>query len=103
MAKISKKAKTETSLASSISKEALQEYVQDISQKASIPEDSRLHCAIAINQILSNAEYVNLLTEESKATLKEVWHKLKADGIQLVDPPLLFGLPENFDQEELAN
>ncbi len=103
MAKISKKVKAEVQLKSTISKEALHEYVQDISQKASLPDESRLHCAIAINQILSNAEYVNLLTEDSKGTLKEVWHKLKSDGIQLEDPPLLFGLPENFDQEELAN
>ncbi len=103
MVKATKKAKTEVGSTDSISKEALMEYVQDISQKANKVGESRLHCAIAINQILSNSDYVGLLNDESKNTLKEVWLKLKTDGIQLEDPPFLFGLPENFESDELAN
>ena len=103
MAKSPKKTKAESTPVEGISRESLNEYIQDIAQRASKPDESRLHCAIAINQILSNATNVNLMDEENKATLKEVWQKLKSEGIQLEDPPFLFGLPENFDQEELAN
>lgn len=103
MAKATKKAKAETGSKSTVTKETLLEFVQDIHQKANQADESRIHCAIAMNQILTNADYVGALNDESKQLLKEVWHKLKSEGIQLVDPPLLFGLPEGFDQEELAN
>jgi hypothetical protein len=103
MAKSTKKTKTEVNPVNNESRESLTEYIQDIAQKANKLDESRLHCAIAITQILSNASNVTLLDEENKSTLKEVWQKLKSEGIQLEDPPFLFGLPENFDQEELAN
>ena len=103
MAKTTKKSKPEVAQGSGISKEALMEYIQDIAQRASLPDESRLHCAIAISQILSNPSTQNIIDEGGKTTLKEVWFKLKGEGIQMEDPPFLFGLPENFDQEELAN
>ena len=103
MAKVSKKTKAESVATQKVSSEALLEYIQDIHQKASQPDESRIHCVIAMNQILSDSDSVKALSDDGKALLKEVWLKLKGEGIQLVDPPLLFGLPQNFDQEELAN
>ncbi len=103
MAKASKKTKVENSGKQSISKELLLEYIQDIHLKANSADESRIHCAIALNQILSDQSSLNALSDEGRNLLKEVWTKLKSEGIQLEDPPLLFGLPDNFDQDELAN
>jgi hypothetical protein len=41
-----------------------------------------------------------LFDDELKAQMKDLWIKLKSTGIKLTDPPLLFGLPEDFGKEK---
>ena len=105
MAKTTKKSSTEVLVnkTSSATRDSLADYIQEISSRTQLPEESMIHSVIAINQILSRQETVELLDEELKSQLRETWLKLKAFGIQLQDPPLLFGLPEDFMKEELAN
>ena len=87
----------------SVSRQALADFIADISSKSISPNESLLHCAVAINQILTNADTSLLLDEDLKNQLKDVWLKLKNTGVDLVDPPGLFGLPEGFDSDGLAN
>lgn len=94
--------KSESGKAESGSKEMLAEYINDIAEKTLIADESKLHSVIAFNQILSDADKVALLDEEMKDQLKDIWGRIKAAGIQLVDPPLLYGLPEDFSEVEDA-
>lgn len=104
MAKTTKKtSEVTTKSKNSVSRQALAEYIADISAKCLTPNESLIHCTIAINQILTNAESSALLDEDLKSQLKDVWLKLKNMGIQLEDPPMLFGLPEGFLSDGLAN
>lgn len=105
MARATKKSSetTSTKSKSNVSRQALADYISDISAKCLNPNESLLHCNIAINQILTNSESVSLLDEDLKSQLRDVWSKLKNMGIQMEDPPVLFGLPENFDSDNLAN
>jgi len=98
-----KKAKPNDVKLGALTKESLAEYIQDISQKSLTPEESLIHCVISLNQILADEETSALLNEDMKSQLREIWLKLKSAGIQLVDPPALFGLPEDFSGEEIAN
>ena len=78
MAKTTKKtSEVTTKSKSSVSRQALAEYVADISAKCLTPNESLIHCTIAINQILTNAESSALLDEDLKTQLKDVWLKLK--------------------------
>ncbi len=104
MAKPTKKSSESTSkTTNSVSRQALADFISDISSKSVSPNESLLHCAVAINQILINPETSLLLDEDLKSQLKDVWLKLKNTGIDLIDPPGLFGLPEGFDSDGLAN
>lgn len=98
-----KKVKQNDSKSGAVTKESVAEYIQDISQKSLTPDESLIHCVIALNQILADEETSALLNEDMKAQLREIWSKLKSAGIQLVDPPALFGLPEDFSGEEIVN
>ena len=40
-----------------------------------------------------------MLDEKLKEQMHDLWIKLKSLGVQLSDPPLLFGLPANFGHE----
>jgi len=104
MAKTTKKSSENISkTTNSISRQALADFIADISAKSISPNESLLHCAVAINQILTNSETALLLDEDLKSQLKDVWLKLRNTGIDLIDPPALFGLPEGFDSDGLAN
>ncbi len=104
MAKTTKKSTESTSKSSkSISRQALADFIADISSKSISPNESLLHCAVAMNQILTNSDTAELLDEDLKKQLKDVWLKLKNTGIDLIDPPSLFGLPEGFESDKLAN
>lgn len=97
----SKKSKSsDNSKTSSPSKELLQEYINDISERTLLADESKLHSVIALNQILSQSSMVELMDDGMKDQLRDIWSRIKSAGIQLVDPPLLFGLPEDFKQED---
>jgi hypothetical protein len=96
----SKKNKTSDNKTDVISREMLAEYISEIAEKTLLEDESKLHSVIAFNQILSDQEKISLLDEEMKDQLKDIWSRIKAAGIQLVDPPLLFGLPEDFSIEK---
>jgi len=98
-----KKTKSDGTLNAGAGKEALQEYVQDIAAKASTPDESLIHCVIAVNQILSDQESVAMLDEGMKTQLREIWGHFQTAGIQLTPPPILFGLPENLFVQDKAN
>jgi hypothetical protein len=95
-----KKAKAADSKAEGVSKDMLSEYINDIAEKTLNADESKLHSVIALNQIFSDHDKVSLLDEEMKEQLRDIWLRIKGAGIELVDPPLLFGLPEDFSSED---
>jgi hypothetical protein len=99
----SKKSKSTDSKSDVISKEMLIDYINEISEKTLQKDESRLHSVIALNQILSDNEKVSMLDEEMKDQLREIWSRIRGAGIQLLDPPALFGLPEDFTASDAAD
>jgi hypothetical protein len=95
-----KKGKSVESKSDGVSKDMLLEYINDIAEKTINADESKLHSVIALNQIFSDHEKVSLLDEEMKGQLRDIWLRIKGAGIELVDPPLLFGLPEDFSTSE---
>ncbi len=95
-----KKSKSSDSKSNSVSKEMLVEYINDIAERTLQEDESKLHSVIAINQILSDNDKLSMLDEEMKEQLRDIWSRIKGAGIQLVDPPVLFGLPEDFSLDD---
>ena len=81
-------------------KEELQAFLADIEEKVVESNEAYLHSIVALNELLSLPNAADLLDDELRSRVKDLWIKLKSSGVHLNDPPLLFGLPENFGKEE---
>lgn len=73
----------------------LREFLDDISAKIVAASPSYLHPVIALNHLLTQPNAQALFAdEELKQQARDIWIKAKSTGLQLNDPPLLFGHPE---------
>lgn len=82
----------------SYSKEELKTYLAEIERKVIESNGAYMQSLMAINELLRHPDVPGLLDSELKSQMQDVWIKLKSTGIQLADPPLLFGLPQNFGE-----
>jgi len=80
-------------------KKEIKAFVADLADKVENSDGAYLHSIIAVNQILRSPGIDGTLDEAMKIQLRDIWTKLKTAGIQLTDPPVLFGLPEGFGDE----
>jgi hypothetical protein len=82
------------------SKEEVKSYLADIERKLVESSGAYMHSLVALNEILRHPDVPAILDQELKSQLQDIWIKLKSTGIQLADPPLLFGLPPEFAKEQ---
>jgi hypothetical protein len=81
-------------------KKDIKDYISDIEKKIVNSDGAYLHSIVALNEILRVPEIQDLLDDELKGHMRDLWVKLKSSGVQLTDPPILFGLPEDFGKEQ---
>ena len=91
----------EKSGAAKLTKKQVKAYLADIEKKVINREGADMASLVAINDLLSLPNAEQLLDTELRTQIKDLWIKLKSGGIQVDDPPLLFGLPEGFGEEEV--
>ncbi len=84
----------------SLSKEEVKSFLLDIETKVINAEGAHMHSVIALDQLLRLPNIESIMDQELKDQMHDLWVKLKSHGIQLADPPLLFGLPSDFRAEE---
>ena len=83
-----------------LSKEEILAFVKDIESRISKNSEAHLHSLLAINKVMRAQNIDTVMDKKLKERLKAVWLKLKSAGVTLVDPPLLFGLPQNFSTSQ---
>ena len=81
-------------------KKQVSTFLQEIDSKVEEGQGNYLHSLLALNELLRIPTAEKLFDDKLKSQAKELWLKIKASGFQLEDPPLLFGLPEDFIEEE---
>jgi len=81
-------------------KKQLRAYLVDVEEQVIGSDSAYLPSVIALNELLREPNTEALLDKELKAQMCDLWIKLKSIGLQLSDPPLLFGLPEQFHSDE---
>lgn len=77
------------------SRKELEAFIAEISSKVVGSSNAYMHSLLAINHLLRASNAEELLDTELKEQLRDLWVKLKSNGLQLADPPLLFGIPES--------
>lgn len=73
-------------------KREVQLFVADVSKRVLEPGTSHLHSVLALNHMLRQSNMPELLDADLKEQMKDLWIKLKSTGMQLNDPPILFGV-----------
>ena len=81
-------------------KKDVQDILESVSRRLMESHTSHLHSILMLNTVLRLPNASELLDEKLKAQAKDLWTKLKGTGLQLVDPPLLFGLPQKVDGKQ---
>ncbi len=92
--------KDKADAAGTMTLEEVRAFVADIEQTVADSDDAYLNSVIALNQVLRLPNAEALLDEALKEQMRALWVKLRSTGIKLNDPPILFGLPEGFGEEE---
>ncbi len=77
------------------SRKELEAFIAEISSKVVGSSNAYMHSLLAINHLLRASNAEELLDAELKEQLRDLWVKLKSNGLQLADPPLLFGIPDS--------
>ena len=75
-------------------------YLTEIAKKVLDTKSSYLHSMLALNELLRLPNAGELFTGDLKDQARDLWLKLKSTGIQINDPPILFGLPKEFTPED---
>jgi hypothetical protein len=75
-------------------REELEAFVTDIECKVTEGSDAAVHSIFALNHLLREPNAKELIDDEIKARMADLWIKFSAAGFDLNNPPLLFGDPE---------
>ena len=70
------------------------DFIAEINKQIVSTTKSTMHSLLAINHILRAPNARQVVDADLKQQLKDIWLKLKSSGLQLQDPPLLFGDPQ---------
>ena len=59
-----------------------------------------MHSMVMLNTVIGQTNAESLFDEELKTQARDLWTNLKASGLELIDPPLLFGNHREFIRKE---
>ncbi len=76
------------------SRDEIKTFLDEISSMVAAGSVPTFHTMLALNSLLNLPEAKALFDQELIKQAKEIWANIKLSGVQLVDPPLLFGETE---------
>lgn len=77
------------------SSEDLNRYLLSVRDRLSDQSAPPVYAMTALNAILRMENIYKLLTPENKEIARDIWLRLKRDGMQVNNPPLLFDVNES--------
>lgn len=83
-----------------MNKDDVKKYIADIEQMVASRSGADMASLIALNELLCHPQADKLFDDEIKSAVKDLWVSLKSYGVEVDDPPLLFGLPEGFGEDD---
>ena len=72
----------------------LREFLGSLRDKMSDQAAAPIYALSAMNYVLNLPEIYTLLDNENKELARDVWLRIKQSGLQIKNPPLLFGEEE---------
>jgi hypothetical protein len=71
--------------------EDLKKFLRSVLDKMSDDQAAPVYSLALMNHLLNLPTIYSLLDNENKELARDIWLRLKASGVQLRNPPLLFG------------
>ena len=84
----------------SMTREQVASFLAEINRQIVEHNLPPIHTLLALNNILSQSNAHELLDEELKTQARDIWVKIKATGVHLIDPPSLFGINAPVESED---
>ena len=78
----------------SYTREEVRETLDEIAKRMAESRTASMHAMLTLTHLLRLSNAAALFDEALTKQAKDLWLKVKAAGVQLSDPPLLFGAPE---------
>lgn len=72
-------------------KAKLNEFLTDLRDKLVGEKISAIYALTALNGVMSMPTIYDLLDAKNRTLATEIWDELKKAGVQIKDPPLLYG------------
>lgn len=80
----------------------VQEVLDEIAKRFVASGSAYMHSMLLLNHILRLPNASEIFDDGLKDQAKDLWLKVKSTGLQLTDPPLLFGMPPKVDGDARA-
>ena len=77
-----------------ITKKELKQLLDDLEDRLKTDSMPSIHAMLVLNSILRLPDGGSQLDAKMKTRVKDIWLKLKASGLELENPPLIFGISE---------
>ena len=81
-------------------KKEVSALLSEIAENVVTSDKNYLHSMLALDHIMRLPNAAELIDKDLKQQARDLWVKVKASGLQLEDPPLLFGVPPLEDEAE---
>jgi len=75
-------------------KKELAEFLEKIAENVIDQDKSYIHSMLALDRVFRQPNAEKLLDENLKEQARDLWLQIKSTGIQITDPPILFGIPD---------
>jgi hypothetical protein len=76
-------------------REDLKAFLHSLVDRMSANEVAPFYALIAMNHVMNLKEFYSLLDKESKELARDIWLRIKTAGLQVANPPVLFGADED--------
>ncbi len=88
-------ATTTPAAAPAITRADVRAFLAEIAAQVATGKAPTLHTMLALNGMFRLPNAKEIFDEELKKEAHDLWMKVKSAGLQVLDPPLLFGEPSN--------
>jgi len=72
-------------------KQEVKAFLADVAEQVESSQGSYLHSILALNEVVRQPNAEKLFDQTMKRQAIEIWSSIKSAGLELNDPPFLFG------------
>ena len=88
-------ATTNPAPATAVTKADVRAFLAEIAAQVASGKAPTVHTMLALNGMFRLPNAREIFDEELRKEAQDLWMKIKSSGLQVLDPPLIFGEPSN--------